>query len=168
MDGVDFEIQEPFPFKKDYSEKWFSHKFKGPGLRYEILLCIQTGDIVSVSGPFPCGSWPDLEIFKLKTPELDAGERVEADRGYSGLDPYITKTPSTPYVINSRSEYTDMQNTVRARQETVNKRFKQWACMRKVFRHCASKHSYVLRSVATITQICIEMGEPLFEVKYKT
>ena len=56
MDGVDFEIQEPFPFKKDYSEKWFSHKFKGPGLRYEILVCIQTGDIVSVSELFPCGT----------------------------------------------------------------------------------------------------------------
>ena len=32
LDGTDFRIQEPTPF----DPKWFSHKFKGPGLRYEI------------------------------------------------------------------------------------------------------------------------------------
>ena len=97
VDGVDFEIQKPGPYTKVYSDRWFSHKFKGPGLRYEIMIAIQTGDIVSLYGPFPCGLWPDSEILKLKTPELDAFERVEADKGYSCLDPILTKTPDTPY-----------------------------------------------------------------------
>lgn len=42
LDGADFKIEEPTPF----SPKWFSHKFKGPGLRYEVGLCIRTGYIV--------------------------------------------------------------------------------------------------------------------------
>ena len=41
VDGIDFRINEPKPFSK----KWYSHKFHGPGLRYEIGVCIQTGDI---------------------------------------------------------------------------------------------------------------------------
>jgi hypothetical protein len=42
VDGTDFQINEPTPFSKGY----YSHKFNGPGLRYEIALNIMTGDIV--------------------------------------------------------------------------------------------------------------------------
>ena len=55
VDGTDFRIQEPSPF----DPKWYSHKFRGPGLRYEIGVCIKTGWIVWVNGPFPAGAWPD-------------------------------------------------------------------------------------------------------------
>ena len=36
VDGVDLEIREPTPYHKERSKKWFSHKFEGPGLRYEL------------------------------------------------------------------------------------------------------------------------------------
>ena len=58
VDGTDFCIMEPWPF----STKWWSHKFNGPGLRYEIVVCMQTGWIVMVNGPHPCGDWSDLCI----------------------------------------------------------------------------------------------------------
>ena len=61
------------------------------------MIGIQAGDIVSLSGPFPCSLWPDSEIFKLTASNLDTFERVEADKGYSCLDPILTKTPDTPY-----------------------------------------------------------------------
>ncbi|EFX70022.1 hypothetical protein DAPPUDRAFT_113096 [Daphnia pulex] len=51
IDGVDFRIMEPSPF----NPKWYSHKFHGPGLRYELAICIQTGDIVWAYGGLPCG-----------------------------------------------------------------------------------------------------------------
>lgn len=60
LDGTDFEIREPIPFNK----KWYSHKFKGPGIRYELSLSIVEGDIVWASGGFPCGEWNDLAIAK--------------------------------------------------------------------------------------------------------
>jgi hypothetical protein len=64
---------------------WFSHKFNRPGLRYELAVCIQTGEIVSVSGPFPPGQFTDSTIFQLGImEELEEGEMVEADAGYEG------------------------------------------------------------------------------------
>ena len=59
-----------------------------------------------------------------------------------------------------------MQQRIRARHETVNKRFKQWGCLQNKFRHDILKHAEVFRAVAVITQIAIETGEPLFEVNY--
>lgn len=43
LDGTDFRIREPQPFGK----KWFCHKSKGPGIRYDIGISIVEGDIVS-------------------------------------------------------------------------------------------------------------------------
>ena len=60
IDGTDCQIYEPKPF----SRCWYSHKFKGPGVRYEIGLNIQNGWIVWVNGPYPCGEWPDLRIAR--------------------------------------------------------------------------------------------------------
>ena len=64
VDGTDFEIQEPWPYHRLHSRMWFSHKFKGPGLRYEVGLSILGGEIVWIGGPYACGLWPDLKIFK--------------------------------------------------------------------------------------------------------
>ena len=78
VDGTDFRIPEPSPL----DTQWYSHKFKGPGLQYEIAVCIRTGKIVSYNGPFECGRWPDLNIFRNKVKRmLPVGERVVADRG---------------------------------------------------------------------------------------
>ena len=81
VDGVDFMVPELTPFLS----KWWSHKFKGPGLWYEISICIVTGWIVSYNGPFECGHWPDVKIFWLgmKT-MLMRGKMVVADHGYCG------------------------------------------------------------------------------------
>ena len=59
INGVDFLINEPTPF----SPVWYSHKFDGPALRYELGVCIQTGWICWLAGPFPAGDFPDQEIF---------------------------------------------------------------------------------------------------------
>ena len=79
VDGTDFMINQPTPFSKT----WYSHKFNGPGVRYEIAVCIQTGDIVWYNGPKRCGSWPDLLIFTSRLADkLGPHEFVEADATY--------------------------------------------------------------------------------------
>ena len=79
---------------------WWSHKFNGPGLRYEIGVCIQTGWIVWVNGPYPAGQWPDLRIARGSLNQLlDAGERFIADGGYrDSHGPAITPTVRHEYV----------------------------------------------------------------------
>jgi len=60
IDGTDFRIME----QKEFDRKWYSHKFQGPGLRYEIGLCIRTGFIVWVYGGRPCGQCSDLKLAR--------------------------------------------------------------------------------------------------------
>ena len=59
VDGTDFWICEPKPFAKDF----YSHKFAKAGLRYEVGVCIQTGLIVWINGPFAAGKYNDITIF---------------------------------------------------------------------------------------------------------
>ena len=56
VDGTDVPIPERGP-------DWYSYKFRGSGLRYEVALGIKTGDICWMSGPHQPGKLNDLEIF---------------------------------------------------------------------------------------------------------
>ena len=86
VDGTDFRIQEPIPFDKG----WFTPKFKGVGLCYEVVTCIQTGWIVWINGPFPCGEWSDLKIaLEAFVYMFEGDERVVADKGYQGHPLYF-------------------------------------------------------------------------------
>jgi hypothetical protein len=81
VDGTDFRIREPQPF----NPKWYSKKFNGPGLRYEVGICIRTGWICWLNGPFPCGHWPDIWISRdYLVYLLDRDERLLSDGGYPG------------------------------------------------------------------------------------
>ena len=153
VDATDCQIYEPIPF----SSKWYSHKFRGPGLRYEIGVCIATGHISWVHGPFPCGRYSDVTIFRLGMKQaLVRGEKVVADGGY--VDESCEKNPT------DRSKSNLFHSQARARHETVNRRIKQFAIARQRFCHKLSRHSCCFHAVANLTQLMIERGEPLFDV----
>jgi hypothetical protein len=157
IDGTDFRIPEPSSFWSG----WFSHKFKGPGLRYEVGINIQNGWICWIKGPFAPGPWPDIKIFRgwLKQ-KLQKGEMVEADAGYRGGDIRV----SCPSDWRTPKECA-MKKAARARHETVNCRFKQFHCL-KNFRHNKELHVHCFNSIAVITQLAIENGEPLYNIEY--
>ena len=158
VDGTDFRIQQFRPFSK----VWHSHKWKGPGLRYEIGVCIRTGSIVWIHGPFPCGQWPDIKIFRHALADyLEEGERVETDRGYRGQ----TRHCKIPNGAEKR-EIRQMRKRVGQRHETVNKRFKQFKCLKETWRHDLDFHSAATRACVIITQLAFENGEPVFDVEY--
>jgi DDE superfamily endonuclease len=161
VDGTHFHVKQPTDF--DVAKKFFSYKFEKPALSYEVALCIMTGDIVWIHGPFP-GSFHDITIFRDSLlSHLEAGERVEADDGYIGEAPHHVKCPRS---FTNPKETTRMQQLVRSRQETVNARFKDWGCLKQSFRHDLVKHSNCFRSVAVLTQLSIDSGERLFKVIY--
>jgi len=147
----------------NHGPRFASHKFAGKsGLRYELAIDIKTGNLVWINGPFPCGAFPDLLIFRqLLLYFLDEGERAEADDGYRGEAKI--KCPST---ITNSAESRAMQQRVRSRQETVNKRIKQWEILNVLYRHDLFTHGDVFRAIAVITQLSIQNGEPLFQVEY--
>lgn len=157
VDGTD----QPIP---EHGREYFSHKFKGSALRYEVAVGIHTGLIHFLNGPFPAGKFPDINIFRLglKT-ELEENETCEADDGYLGEHPKYIRCPKGLFNDPEREA---MQARVRSRHETVNRRFKQWKIMSTKFRHDLHKHGYAFRAVAVITQLSLKLEGGLFKVNY--
>ena len=144
-----------------FDPKWFSHKINGPGVRYEIGYCIQNGWIVWVNGPYPCGDWTDLAIFRHCLQQLlDVGERCICDGGYRDSSG-ATLTPTGHHTCADRQ-----RSTVRARHETGNERFKNWGILTQQHRHPLEKHGLIVNSVATVTQLMLTNGENFFEVEH--
>jgi hypothetical protein len=158
VDGTDFRIQEPTPFSKS----WYSKKFHGAGLRYEVGICIQTGWIVWINGPFPCGAWSDIKIALEDIVHMFEGdERAVADKGYRGYPQYF----DCPWRHLDNQIQIDRKAIARARHECVNRRFKKWKILKNIFRHDRSKHFYVFHAVANIEQFLIELY-PMWQVDY--
>ena len=108
VDGTDFRIA------MGYSKPFWSYKFKKSGLRYEVGLCIKTGDICWWSGPYAPGKWNDLSIFRDGLQMmLEPGERCETDRGYQGSAPTHVKCPG---VLWADPNTAGIQQRVRSRQ----------------------------------------------------
>lgn len=147
LDGTDFRINEPTPFDK----KWYSHKFKAAGVRYEIAISIVMGDIVWASGGFPCGEWPDLKIAKDLYLQYASDEVTLADKGYR-FQPYF-KQPSNA-----------MEKRILARHETLNGRVKEFAILSNRFRNSLKKHPMVFHAVTNVIQVSISDGERLFDL----
>jgi len=148
-------VNEPSPFDPSF----FSHKLRHAGLRYEIGICLKTGWIVWVNGPYKCGAWNDLRIaWNALHSSLLPGEQYVADGGYK--NPYAR----TPDGTNSYEQ--GQYSLARARHETVNWRFKVFKCMQDEWRHSRDKHGDAFRAVAMITQIAIADGGLAFGIHY--
>ena len=156
IDATDVGINEPSP----YNPIWWSHKLNGPGIRYEVAMCIQTGHIVWINGPFPCNI-SDRDIFdKGLSKRLLPGEGVEADNGYKGrVQIYVPGCAQTRIARIQKSH-------TRGRLETVNRRFKQFKCMQRWGNNDIFKHADVARAVATIVELAFCTGKELYEVEY--
>ena len=163
VDCKDFQINEPKPFVKKWSKRWYSFKHNVAALRYEVAIGIRSGDIVWAAGPFPAGMKTDWMIFKdgLKK-MLQPDERVEADSGYVAGDPEFCLTPKG---IWHPAEKQDLRNRLRARQETVNTRLTNFQAMSNAWRHGTTRHAMVFRAILVLVQIQIENGNPLFEIE---
>lgn len=158
VDGTDFLIHEPFPFDKI----WYSHKFKHAGVRYEIAVCIQTGWIVWIRGPFPCGAFNDCQIYQQSLKQkLLPTERVEADAGYSN-----EMTVRLPDDYQGKIEWKWQKGRARARHEAINGKLKEWKAIGNVWRHDVKKHQMTTRAVAAILQSEILEKRGTFMIDY--
>ena len=161
VDGTDFRIYQPAPFSK----AWFSYKFRGPGLRYEVALSIATGEIVWTKGPFAPGIWNDIAIFNafLRVMLEALKEGALADGGYNGVPCITVEAP-----LDGEPEYLKkMKQRVRSRQETVNRRLKQFNVLHRIFRHSRHLHIHCFNACVVLVQLSIQNGEPLFEANFQ-
>ena len=164
VDGVDCAIQEPYPF----NEGIFAKKLNGPGFKYEIGVCILTGDIVWVNGPFKVGRH-NVKIFLedgLKF-ALSDDEAVEVDAGYQGDDAL-----KDPNVAQNRADQRE-KSVVRSPHEVINSRFKKFEVLNAISLHhgetkrnLKEKHRICFDAVAVITQLRFEFHCGPFDVEY--
>ena len=155
IDGTDFRIGEPVPF----NTKWKSPKAKGASVKYEVAVSIYSGDFVWIYGPH-VGSKHDLTIFREQLRQLmDKDEMVETDARYRGEAEFIRNKH------DFENDQEDKEKSeLRARQETVNRRFKQWGILQERFRNDKNKHQMAFYAIATLTQMDIDKGNVLFSV----
>ena len=159
VDGTDFLVQEPCPFDPGY----YSHKLEHAGLRYEIGICIKTGWIVWVNGPFPCGDWPDLRIARSSLHhELCADEVCAADTGYMDQHGFSFNPNKGEIDFEERTHA-----LARARHETVNNLFKKYNSLRTMWRHPREKHGIVVHAITKIVQLgLLSQGKGTFSIEY--
>lgn len=155
VDGTDMQIYEPTPF----STGWYDQKFNASGVKYEVGVSLYHSSICWVKGPFPSGRFPDDKIFEMfLAKKLRRGERVVADLGYR----YCPQCTTTDKFQNNE-KMLDIMSRVASRQESVNKRLKQFGVLRKTFKHNKKLHKPCFMAVAVITQLNIMSDEPLFK-----
>lgn len=166
-DGTDFRIENPPKNGEDprdrhlpYDRKWYCYKFGSAGVRYLITTCIQTGLLVAIHGPFPCGLWPDIKIYKkyLK-PKLEPNELVESDRGF----PDKTVRAPGDYVCKSEKR---AKSRVAARHEGMNGRIKSFKCMEHRFRHGVHNHKSFFCVAAVSAQMMYKQYGAAYDVSY--
>ena len=159
VDGTDFPINEPSPFNR----KWKSHKFGHAGLRYEIGICIQTGWIVWVNGPYPAGQWMDLCISRDGVNQaMEPGELFVADKTYKDQYGY-SMTPT----MRAGTRLGRMMAVARTRHECINRYFKVFGAFRNRWRHHRKKHGIAFGAAANLVQARIQLEGTAFEVFYQ-
>lgn len=97
----------------------------------------------------------------LKQKLLFAREMAQADGIYACESKTIISSNEFDGAAVQR-----LKDDVRACHETVNKRFKQFGILKRVFRQELCKHKAVFTAVSVITQIAIRNGEELYDVDY--
>ena len=157
VDGIDCSIYEPHRIP---STEWYSHKFNGPGLTYELGIAIYHNLLVWIRGPHRSGKGTDLTRFQepngLKS-KIPAGKKVIADEIYKDPVCSLRNRLDTP-------EVKKLKRRARARHENFNGRLKNFKVLAERFRHGHAKHKSIFEAVCVITQYEIENGHPLFEV----
>ena len=154
VDGTDCPICELSPF----DPAWYSHKINGPAVRYEIALSVETAKIVWTNGPWPCGAFSDLLIFRTGLKKmLDIDEFVVGDRGYA--DERCVQPPGAQHHLHHTLA------AIRARHESLNERLKNFFVLKRRFRHRLSLHSDCFYAVLNATFLMQE-NDPLFTVDF--
>jgi DDE superfamily endonuclease len=157
IDGTHCRIFEP---QKDPGPKWFSYKFHGPALGYEIVIDVWSQRVVHIHGPYHAR---DNDIKNFRKPEgimdqIPPGRKLIGDTGYQGEpDKITTPNPHDSLIVKQ------FKNRARARHETFNKRIKDYQILRQEFRSDTSYHQIVFESICILCQYDIENGHPLFQ-----
>jgi hypothetical protein len=164
IDGTHCLIEEPRKFP---DSKWYSHKFHGPGLTYQIVLSLHESKVLSIIGPYPAGN-SDLTVYRMRDGikhMIPHGSRLIGDRGYVG-EPETISTPNDHDTLRAAQ----FKGRARSRHETFNGRLKDFNILDQAYRHTGRQaivlddyedHKQIFESVCILVQYDLQYL-PLF------
>jgi len=173
VDTVHIRCQE---FRCDPGSKWWSHKFNGPGVSFEVVADPVEGKIRWINGPEPAsthdltflrgGKKGDIRHWKRSSLYFHVPKHVKlvGDSAYEGQSDKVTTTmdahkPTTKVLFGR----------MKSMMESCFKRFKDFKILRESFRHGngtadkLQKIKIAFEAVAVLVQFDCENGHPLFE-----
>ena len=175
VDTVHIRSQE---FRCNPNSKWWSHKFNGPGVSFEVVNDPIERKIRWISGPKPA-STNDLTFFRGGTKgkekhwdksslyfHVPEGVKLVGDSAYRGQPDKVTTTKDA-----HKPTITKLFARIKSMQETCFKRLKDFKVLRESFRHGSGeidkleKIKKSFEAVAVLQQYEFETAEHgLFEV----
>ena len=174
IDTVHIRIQE---LRSDPNSKWWSHKFNGPGVSFEVVVDPKLGKIRWINGPEPAsihditflrgGKKGDEKNWKKSSLyfHLPKNVKLVGDSAYLGQPDKVTATMDAHHAA-TKILFARMKSMM----ETCFGRLKNFKVLRESFRHgtvTADKMKKMKRSfevAAVLIQYDFENGASLFEV----
>ena len=165
IDGVHCKIEEPRKFP---DTMWYSHKFHGPALTYQIILSIHESKVLSIIGPYGAGN-TDINVFRFEDgikDKIPHGCCLIGDRGYAGEADKISR-PSDHDILCAAQ----FKGRCRSRHETFKGRLKDFNILDQPYRHTGRQlvvladyddHKQIFESVCILVQYDLKYL-PLFE-----
>jgi hypothetical protein len=174
VDCVHLRSQE---FRCNPSSQWYSHKFNGPGVSFEIVTDPINGNMRWLNGPEPAsihdltflrggkkgkkGDWKRTALY-FHIPE---NVRLVGDSAYEGQPDKVSTTKDA-----HNPETKKLFARMKSMQETCFKRLKDFRALREAFRHgtCTQdkldKIQLYMEAAAVLVQYDLENGHGLFQV----
>ena len=169
-------------FRCNPGSVWYSHKFNGPGVSFEVVSDPIEGKIRWINGPKPASThditilrggqkgkskhWDKKSLyFKMRSLQQNQDVKLVGDSAYDGQPDVVTTTkdahkPATKAIFKR----------MKSMQETCFKRFKDFKILDSRFRHGKGtdaklqKVQAAFEATAVLLQYDFENGHRLFEV----
>ena len=161
VDGIHCWIQEPKHPVWSQDRKYYSHKYGKSGLMYELGICLSTGRLLWMRGPFPAGT-SDITVARREglVDELSRrGQKAIGDRGYNG-EPATISTPNA----HDNKGVAIFKRRALMRHENFNGIIKRFAVTHDCFRHSKERFELAFEAVCVIAQYKIENETPLYDI----
>jgi len=117
---------------------------------------------VWVNGPYPCGSWPDLSIFRHRLVALLAiGEWVLADEGYLDGQQFVLNKKWRGFPVWWKRE----ASRALAKHEWVNSQIKKFKILSTTYRNGVLMHEDTFKAIANVVQIQLVLSDSYQEYR---
>ena len=167
VDGTHAKTNEPRDNDMRRNPKNFSYKNNFAGLNYQIAVNIFKNQIAYANTADP-GSVHHMTAMRNEfIALLPEGARVIADSGYTGK----SDLEKSIFAVRNTFDTAAVKNfkkSARARQESVNKRLKEYKCMKECWTDGVERHKVAFTACLVLVQYAIEdtsaTGEPLMTI----